>query len=139
MITDKGKSLIADYIVSTFVKGDVGSGGNTTNPAQLELDVPLLTTKATVIPVKSDESVIDFKMTIQGSTANISGRSLRECGIFNGGSCTLGGAYTSSSACTDAGGSWVAVPDMLTRFNFDAIGPFSSSEEVEFFIAVEVE
>tara|TARA_R110002074_G_scaffold399984_2_gene594335 strand:- start:81 stop:428 length:348 start_codon:yes stop_codon:yes gene_type:complete len=115
MITDKGKSLIADYIVSTFVKGDVGSGGNTTNPAQLELDVPLLTTKATVIPVKSDENVIDFKMTIQGSAANISGRSLRECGIFD------------------------AANNMLARFNFDAIGPFSSSEEVEFFIAVEVE
>jgi len=115
MITDKGKSLIADYIVSTFVKGNVGTGGNTTNPAQLDLDVPLLTTLETNTPKKSDENVIDFKMTIQGSTSTVSGRSFRECGIFD------------------------ASNNMLARFNFDAIGPFSSSEEVEFFIAVEVE
>ena len=52
MITDKGKSLIADHIVSTFIKGNVGSGGNTTNPAQTNLDVPLLTTLETITTKK---------------------------------------------------------------------------------------
>ena len=42
MITDKGKSLIAQHLIDTFTKSNVGTGGNNTSSAQLELDVPLL-------------------------------------------------------------------------------------------------
>ena len=115
MITDKGKALIAQYIVSNFTKANVGSGGNNTSPSQLELDVPLLSTTTTVTPFKSDENVVDFKFTILGSAADITGRVLREVSIEN------------SSG------------DLLLRIPFEAIGPFSSSEEIEFFIAVEVD
>ena len=115
MISDKAKSLIADYIVTTFTKASVGTGGNSTYPSQLDLDVPLLTTKVSAIPVKSDESTVDFKITIQGTSADILGRTIREIGIFD------------------------SSDNLFTRLNFDAIGPFSSSEEVEFFIILEVE
>tara|TARA_R110002020_G_scaffold159181_3_gene342850 strand:- start:2609 stop:2977 length:369 start_codon:yes stop_codon:yes gene_type:complete len=122
MITDKAKSLIADYIVTTFTRANVGSGGNNTSPAQLTLDVPLLANSGasygnTAVGVKSDENVIDFKITILGSDASITGRTIREISI-NG--------ETSDN-------------HMFLRVPFDAIGPFSSSEEIEFFIAVEIE
>jgi len=136
MISDKAKSMLADHIVSTFTKANVGAGGNTTNPTQLDLDVPLLTSKITATPTKSDENVIDFKITIAGSSADISGRSLREVGIFDSGSCS-NSSYSTESTCTAAGATWTEA--LFTRLNFDALGPFSSSEEVEFFISVEVE
>ena len=110
MITDKAKSLIADYIVTTFTRANVGSGGNNTSPAQLTLDVPLLANSGA-------SYVIDFKITILGSDASITGRTIREISI-NG--------ETSDN-------------HMFLRVPFDAIGPFSSSEEIEFFIAVEIE
>jgi hypothetical protein len=122
MITDKGKSLIATYIVGEFIRANVGSGGNSTSPSQLTLDVPLLTGSGgsygiTATPKKSDENVIDFKVVLQGSNASITGRTIREIGIFDNESSN----------------------SMLLRIPFDAIGPFSASEEVEFFIAVEIE
>jgi hypothetical protein len=122
MITDAAKSIIAQHLVDTFTRGNVGSGGNSSSPAQTDLDVPLLSGSGsslgvTVTPVKSDANVVDFKLTIQGTDASITGRTLREIGIFD----------TESTN------------NMLLRIPFDAIGPFSASEEVEFFIAVEVE
>tara|TARA_S200002703_G_C3785336_1_gene242110 strand:- start:1046 stop:1393 length:348 start_codon:yes stop_codon:yes gene_type:complete len=115
MITDKGKSLITNYLASTFTKANVGSGGNNTSPSQLELDVPLLSASKTSSASVSDENVVDFKVTILGTDASIVGETLREICI------------------EDASG------NLLLRVPFDAIGPFSASEEVEFFIAVEVE
>ena len=115
MITDKGKSLITAYLASTFTKANVGSGGNSTSPSQLELDVPLLSTPKTSGASVSDENVVDFSVTILGTDASIVGETLREICI------------------EDASG------NLLLRIPFDAIGPFSESEEVEFFIAVEVE
>ena len=73
---------------------------------------------------KSDENVIDFKIDILGSNASIEGRTLREIGIFSGAATTTPN---------------VSANTMLLRIPFDAIGPFSSSEEIEFFIAVEIE
>lgn len=115
MITDKGKSLIAQHLIDTFTKSNVGTGGNNTSSAQLELDVPLLSSPVTVAGVKSNENVVDFKVTIQGAESSITGRTLREICL------------------EDTSG------NLLLRIPFEGIGPFSSSEEVEFFIAVEVE
>ena len=72
MITDKGKSLIANYIATTFTKANVGSGGNNTSPSQLELDVPLLSTSKTAGASISDENVVDFSLTVLGTDASAS-------------------------------------------------------------------
>ena len=115
MITDKGKSLIANYLISTFNEANEGSGGNATSPAQLELDVPLLSSNVSATGIKSAENTVQWKVTIQGSESTITGRTLREISL------------------EDSSG------NLLLRIPFDAIGPFSTSEEVEFFIEVEVE
>tara|TARA_R110000744_G_scaffold53351_2_gene113973 strand:- start:238 stop:606 length:369 start_codon:yes stop_codon:yes gene_type:complete len=122
MITDTAKSLIAAYIVETFTRANLGSGGNSTSAAQLTLDVPLITGSGSsygvsAVPVKSDDNVIDFKVVVQGTNANLVARTLREISIHD---------ETSAN-------------NMFLRIPFDAIGPFSASEEVEFFIAVEIE
>ena len=133
MITDEAKSVIAQFLVDNFTRANVGSGGNNTSPSQSDLDVPLLsgsgsTLGNTASGVKSDENVVDFKIDILGSNASIEGRTLREIGIFSGAAVT-----------TSSDGREVPINTMLLRIPFDAIGPFSSSEEVEFFIAIEVE
>ena len=129
MITDEGKSVIAQFLVDYFTRANVGSGGNSTSPSQSDLDVPLLSGSGASLGnsasgAKSDENVVDFKIDILGSDASIEGRTLREIGIFSGAASTTPN---------------VPVNTMLLRIPFDAIGPFSSSEEVEFFIAIEVE
>ena len=129
MITDEGKSVIAQFLVDYFTRANVGSGGNNTSPSQSDLDVPLLSGSGgslgnSVSGVKSDENVVDFKIDILGSNASIEGRTLREIAIFSGAASTTPN---------------IPVNTMLLRIPFDAIGPFSSSEEVEFFIAIEVE
>ena len=129
MITDEGKSVIAQFLVDYFTRANVGSGGNNTSPSQSDLDVPLLSGSGsslgnTASGVKSDENVVDFKIDILGSNASIEGRTLREIGVFSGAASTTPN---------------VPINTMLLRIPFDAIGPFSSSEEVEFFIAIEVE
>tara|TARA_R100000329_G_scaffold129028_1_gene107900 strand:- start:283 stop:672 length:390 start_codon:yes stop_codon:yes gene_type:complete len=129
MITDEGKSVIAQFLVDYFTRANVGSGGNNTSPSQSDLDVPLLSGSGsslgnTASGVKSDENVVDFKIDILGSNASIEGRTLREIAIFSGAASTTPN---------------IPVNTMLLRIPFDAIGPFSSSEEVEFFIAIEVE
>lgn len=122
MISDKAKSMIAQHLVDTFTRGNVGAGGNSSSPALTNLDVPLLTGSGgtlgvSVSPVKSDENVVDFKVSILGTNASIVGRTIREISLHD---------TTSDN-------------NMLLRIPFEAIGPFSASEEVEFFIAVEVE
>ena len=133
MITDEGKSVIAQFLVDYFTRANVGSGGNNTSPSQSDLDVPLLSGSGASLGnsasgAKSDENVVDFKIDILGSDASIEGRTLREIGIFSGAAVT-----------TSSNGREVPINTMLLRIPFDAIGPFSSSEEVEFFIAIEVE
>ena len=133
MITDEAKSVIAQFLVDNFTRANVGSGGNNTSPAQSNLDVPLLSGSGvslgnTSSGTKSDENVVDFKIDILGSNASIEGRTLREIGVFSGDAVT-----------TSANGREVPINTMLLRIPFDAIGPFSSSEEIEFFIAVEIE
>ena len=129
MITDEAKSVIAQFLVDNFTRANVGSGGNNTTPSQSDLDVPLLSGSGgslgnTASGVKSDENVVDFKIDILGSNASIEGRTLREIAIFSGAASTTPN---------------IPINTMLLRIPFDAIGPFSSSEEVEFFIAIEVE
>ena len=133
MITDDAKSVIAQFLVDNFTRANVGSGGNNTSPSQSDLDVPLLSGSGgslgnSASGAKSDENVVDFKIDILGSNASIEGRTLREIGIFSGAAVT-----------TSSDGREVPINTMLLRIPFEAIGPFSSSEEVEFFIAVEIE
>jgi hypothetical protein len=114
MITNKLRELLATHLKSLVDggSGQVGFGGNSTNPFSNTLDVPS-SVPVSIQSANSDENVIEIKASIDGS--NVTGRVLRELGLFD-----------SSS-------------NMLSRVNFEGIGPFSSSETIEFFIIIEVE
>lgn len=115
MISDKLQSLLADQVVSLIMtsgSAKVGLGGNSTYGSQTDLDIVL--SSASVSAIKSDENVIQVKVSVTGGGA-LEGQVLREVGVFD----------TNSN--------------MLLRENFEGVGPFTSSETVEIFIFLEVE
>lgn len=114
MITEKLQNLLATHLASLVNNGKVGLGGNSTYSSQTDLDVPLVATTS-VTATQSDANVVQVKITMSGSTAAMTGQVIREIGVFD-----------SSS-------------NMLFRENFDGIGPFSSTDTLEFFIFLEVE
>ena len=123
MITDKEKELLADYLKVLIVggshqgttltagNGKIGVGGNTTSPLALDLDVPL--TSITPSAEKTGENVIQIMLEEVGS--NIPSKLIREMGVF------------------DSAG------NMLSRVNFEAVGPFSTTERIQIFLTIEVE
>lgn len=117
MITDTLKNLIVDYIVTQVVGGDLGLGGNSTSPNATTLDVPLSLSASnyTISAVATNENILEIKMVIPFS--NISGKTIREMGVFDDASFT----------------------NMLTRINFDGVGPFSATGDLEILIIMEVE
>lgn len=123
MIVDSGREAIVDFIKKTFTKARVGLGGNSTSPTSTNLDVPVVDVSSTTNSL-SDVNVIELKFTIAGSS--VSGLVLREIGIFNA-------SYTDSLGNTISD-----YEQMLTRLNFDGIGPFSSGD-LDFYVVLEVE
>ncbi len=118
MITETLKDLIATYIASIPAATDnseykVGLGGNSTSPESTTLDVPITTTPSVVSAVV-DGNVIEFQAIFQGSDANMTGNVIREFGIFDG-------------------------SNLIARHNFQGVGPFSSTEDLEIFFTIEVE
>ena len=112
MITDEARADLVNYLKTTYTKAKVGLGGNSSSPISEDLDVPIYNV-TTVVRSLSDENVVDFKFSVAGSA--ISGYTVRELGIFN-----------------------ADYSKMLTRLNFEGIGPFSSGD-VDFFVTIEVE
>lgn len=117
MITDKFRTLIADQLVSLLSTAKVGQGGNSTSPAATDLDVDIGASSGayTVNAVKSGEHTVEYSLAIAGSNTNLNGKVIREAGFF------------------DSSG------NMLARFNFDGIGPVSTTSDLELTFIVEVE
>jgi|TARA_R100000149_G_C5877913_1_gene142014 hypothetical protein len=112
LITDKLKELLTNQIVSLIDSGQVGLGGNSSSPNANALDVPSGAT-TTVKAVSTDENVMEVKVSVGGGA--ITGMTIREAGVFD-----------SSS-------------NMLSRVNFDGVGPFASTETLEVILIIEVE
>ena len=117
MITDEARSLLATYLESIILSGQVGLGGNNTSPAASALDVPLTSPTVSKSADKTNENVIQIKLEILGNA--ITGKVIREVGLFN--------------HATPASGS------LLQRFNFNGVGPFSSTERLQIYITMEIE
>jgi len=112
LITDKLKELLTNQIVSLINSGQVGLGGNSSSPNANALDVPSGAT-TTINAVSTDENVMEVKVSVGGGA--ITGMTIREAGVFD-----------SSS-------------NMLSRVNFDGVGPFASTETLEVILIIEVE
>ena len=118
MITNALKKAIATHIKDNLDTAKVGVGGNSTSPASTDLDVDASGTP-TIQVINSSENIIEAKVTVSGSA--ITGKVLRELGLFK----------TTSTVPLER--------EMWARFNFSGIGPFTSTEVVEFFVVMEVE
>ena len=115
MITDKLKEYLIAEVKDKIAAGQIGYGGNSTNPAGTTLDVPsgVTISGANLVEELSDYNVLEVKLSIAGS--EIQGKVIREMGLF------------------DSGGI------LLARENFDGVGPFSTTETLEIFYIIEVE
>ena len=127
MITDLLRDKIAAYIVelvdgANAGVGDVGLGGNSTSPAATALDVPLGITASQYVATLSTNSVIEIKLSVEGS--NITGKVIREASF---------GADDSGDSFDDA------AAFMLSRVAFKGVGPFAANEQLEIFLILEVE
>jgi len=127
LITDLLRNKLAAYIVELIDGtnagvGDVGLGGNSTSPAATALDVPLGITPSQYVATLSTDNVIEIKLMVEGS--NITGKVIREASF---------GADDSGDSFDDA------AAFMLSRVNFEGVGPFASNEQLEIFLMLEVE
>jgi|TARA_R100001443_G_scaffold97903_1_gene104836 hypothetical protein len=126
LITDLLRNKLAEYIVAIVndadAEGDVGLGGNSTSPASTALDVPLSISTSQYVATRSDDNVIEIKLSVEG--ANITGKVIREASF---------GANENNflSDGTD--------DIMISRVNFSGVGPFASNEILEIFLMIEVE
>lgn len=143
MITDETKKKIALFLRETVGgssgKMSLGTGGGSTNPTALTLDVPLTAASAgqSVTSSSSDNKVIELKASFTGSS--LQGYTVREMGLFSDmpkddqfdeavdpNRDTSNPEYTSETV-------------MFSRVNFNAIGNFSTSDTVEVIYTIEVE
>ena len=114
IVRDARNKIAVSHILATYDRYKIGTGGDSTNPnaTDLDSDISGLVT-AGFSATASDESTIEFKFTVSGSS--YTGNTIKEAGIF------------------DNSG------NMLLRINYDGIGPLTSTDEIEFIIIVEVD
>ena len=116
MIVDAGKKGLGDLVIANtaFTYVGVGDGGDDTSTSQTELDNEI---KRKLASVNRVGNTLVYNVTFTGDdlTSNL----IRELGIFNH---------------EDIGNG-----TLLTRVNFDAIGPLTASDEVKFIFRLEVE
>ena len=142
-VTEDAKKKVALFLKEFFTQANVGAGGDSTNPSSTDLDVPILTTKSTTANSTSDNSTIDFNLILSG--ASVTGHTLREFGIFGElpqddqfDEMRLEGVQITGSTATDGTEATVETI-MLGRVNFEGVGSFSASDEIEFIYTVGVE
>ena len=134
MITDTTKRKVTLFLKDMFTKANFGSGGNSTAPNATNLDVPILETKVTTSNSESDDTTIDFLVSLAGSS--LQGNTVREFGIF---SDTMPADDQFDELRTTTSYTAETNDVMLARVNFDALGPFTSSDTLDFTFTMEVE
>jgi hypothetical protein len=142
MITENGKRKIALFLKEFYTKGNVGVGGDATNPNGNVLDTPMLAdaSMVTMSNSTSGNTTIDFKGSFTGS--QLTGTTIREFGIF--GDLPLDATFENMklegvAPETTDGTEATTEQIMLARVNFDGLGPFAATDQVDFILTVEVE
>ena len=139
MITEKAKEKVALFIKEFFQTANVGTGGDSTNPDGNVLDVPILTSNKATTNYVSNRTTIDFSLSFTGS--EVLGHSIREFGIFGTvpQDTAFDEMYGGTANPATGGTNYASEEIMLTRVNFDGVGPFSNSDQIDITFIVEVE
>ena len=116
MITEKGKEQIATLIKTNFLRMNIGTGTDSTNPNSNTLDNQRTAVGSNNISaVLSNDNEIEFKASFNGSESALTGYTISEVGIFD------------------------SSENMLNRVDFEGVGPLTSTDVLEFTILVQVE
>tara|TARA_R100000458_G_C8273231_1_gene248083 strand:+ start:1973 stop:2401 length:429 start_codon:yes stop_codon:yes gene_type:complete len=142
MITETAKRKIALFLKELYNTANVGVGGNASNPNSDTLDVPILGANKTITVSESSANVLDFTATFTGS--ELDGNTVREFGVFgtlptDSSFGTMIDNTRTSATGEDTDSAYSTETTMLARVNFDALGTFASSDELEITLTVEVE
>jgi len=142
MIVDEAKGKVALFLKNFYQRGNVGAGGNATFPTATDLDVPILSSNATTSNTMSNDTTIDFVLSIDGG--NLLGNTVRELAIFSHNMPVDDTDFTemiNEGVTPDESGTTLATggTSMLARIVFDAIGPFQSTDVLNFTFTMEVE
>ena len=132
MITNKGKQKVALFLKEFFQLANVGAGGDSTNPNQNVLDVPILAANTATTNAISDDTTIDFTVSYTGT--QLEGNTIRELGIF---SATTPADNQFDELRTTT--SYSAETTLLSRINFSAVGPFANSDQIDITLTIKVE
>jgi len=130
MITNKAKQKVALFLKEFFQLATVGTGGDSTNPNQNVLDVPIFQ-KATTNAI-SDDTTIDFTVSYTGS--QLEGNTIREIGIFSA-TTPADDEFDELRTATSYG----VESTLLSRISFEAIGPFANTDQIDITLTIEVE
>tara|TARA_R110002110_G_scaffold146759_1_gene336813 strand:- start:485 stop:856 length:372 start_codon:yes stop_codon:yes gene_type:complete len=123
MIVEEGKKAIAAMIAEHFTKMSLGDGTDDTSSSQTTLDHEV-TSKATATTTVVNKQII-YNVEFLGS--DISSSSIGELGLFGN---------TSHNSNSD---STTFENDLLTRINFNSVGPFAAGDRVAFSLVLVVE
>jgi len=134
MITDITKRKVALFLKDMYTKANIGNGGNATAPNATDLDVPILTTKLGTTNNESNDTTIDFSVSFSGGS--LQGNTVREIGFF---SDTMPQDAQFDELRTTTSYTVETSDVMLARINFEAIGPITTSDTLDFTFTMEVE
>jgi|TARA_R100000479_G_scaffold16128_1_gene6196 hypothetical protein len=126
MITELARQALKDFIEDNFAAYNVGSGGDSVNPNATTLDAPINVSHQTSGLSISTSGISSIDFTITLSPSSYLGEVIREVGIFNSASITIGGTTYAAGAI------------MLIRVPFDGIGPITASDTIEIVVSVDV-
>ena len=132
MIVDTGRRAIAEFLRQYFTQMDLGDGTDITNPAQIALDNPIITTKQTITPVLHADTGYTLEFTADFTGSTLQGSTLSEIGIFGVSSIALG------SDNVDWDSNNEIKNKLLVREVIDALGPFSSTDTITVSVVIEV-
>tara|TARA_R110002012_G_scaffold187784_1_gene354774 strand:- start:637 stop:1059 length:423 start_codon:yes stop_codon:yes gene_type:complete len=140
MITENAKKKVNLFLQTFFTTGNVGVGGDTTNPNANVLDVPLLTANESLTVTNTGDTSTDFKLSVMGS--QLAASAVREFGVF--GTLPEDNQFTvmqTEGVAPDSSNGTEASTEttMLARFPFEALGPFNNSDQIDITLSVEVE
>ena len=116
MILDAGKKAVADLVKGTngFKYIDIGDGSDDTSVSQTTLDHSVLSARKLVTPTKVG-NVLIYEVTFSGS--ELASNTVSELGLFD---AATGG-------------------NMLSRINFNSIGPLAANETISFTLRLGVQ
>ena len=99
--------------------------------------MPIISSNQSTTNAVSDAATVDFSISLTGS--QLEGNTIREFGIF--GALPQDTGFDEMYGGTDGNSTanYAVETIMLSRINFNGVGPFSNADQIDLTLTVEVE